>query len=66
MNKEGGDRFGKALNQTVKYIASTIDRKGNEDEDKSAFEVFIIVQRGLDIGFFEYFNGEAELVEGGN
>lgn len=54
------------MNQTVKYIASTIDRKGNEDEDKSAFEVFIIVQRGLDIGFFEYFNGEAELVEGGN
>ena len=53
------------MNQTVKYIASTIDRKGNEDEDKSAFEVFIIVQRGLDIGFFEYFNGEAELVEGG-
>ena len=56
------------MNQTVKYIASTIDKRGNKDkdEDKSVFEVFVIVQRGLDIGFFEYFNGEAELVEGGN
>lgn len=53
------------MNQTVKYIASTIDRKGNEDKDKKKFEVFVIIQRGLDIGFFEYFNGEAELVEGG-
>ena len=37
------------MNQAVKDIASTIDRKGNEDEDKSAFEVFIIVQTGMSL-----------------
>ena len=49
------------MNQAVKDIASTIDRKGNEDKDKSAFEVFIIVQTGLDIGIFEYYNGASDL-----
>ena len=37
------------MNQAVKDIASTIDRKGNEDKDKSAFEVFIIVQTGMSL-----------------
>jgi hypothetical protein len=53
------------LNQAVKDIASTIDRKGNEDKDKSAFEVFIIVQTGLDIGIFEYYNGASDLDQEG-
>ena len=55
------------MNQAVKDIASTIDKRGNKDkdEDKSVFEVFVIVQRGLDIGFFEYYNGVSDLDEEG-
>jgi hypothetical protein len=61
IKKHKGDRMEKALNQAVKDIQETIDEKGNITD--SAFEVFVLVQRGMDIGFFEYHNDESNLDE---
>jgi hypothetical protein len=49
------------LDQAVKDIAQTIDTKGNDGDNN--FEVFVIVQRGLDIGFFEYTSAQSVLDE---
>lgn len=56
-----GDRMEKALDQAVKDIAMTMDIQGNTDGEP--YEIFIIVQRGLDIGFFEYHNDVSNLEE---
>ena len=63
IKKYGGDRMEKALDQAVNHIAETIDDLGNNNNNK--FEVFILVQRGLDIGFFEYHNDISNLDEEG-
>ena len=49
--KSGGARLEEAIEQTVDAIVETIDTKGSTSGD---YEVFVIVQRGLDIAFFEY------------
>ena len=51
------------MNQAVKDIAATIDDWGFNPDN--GFEVFVIVQRGLDIGFFEYHNAQSNLDEDG-
>jgi hypothetical protein len=65
IKKKGGDRFEKALNQTVEDIAFTMDHWGSKTKEMNRFEAFVIVQRGLDIGFFEYYNGADDLRENG-
>jgi len=52
LKKVGGDRMEAALNQLCKAIEKTVYYKGNTSG--GAFEVFAVVQVGLDIGFFEY------------
>lgn len=48
-----GDRFEKALAQTVHEFAETMDEVGLAT---GQYEVYIVVQRGTKIGFFEYHN----------
>lgn len=57
--KRGGDRFENALNQAIDSVQESIDLKGENND--SNFEVFIVIQRGLDIGFFEYHNDRNNL-----
>lgn len=57
-----GDRLEEALNQSITSIVETIDEKGQNDNE---FETFIVVQRGLDIAFFEYHNDVTNLDEEG-
>lgn len=61
IKKHKGDRMENALNQAVKDIAMTIDDKGYQTDSKT--EAFVIIQRGLDIGFFEYHNDIDNLEE---
>lgn len=61
LKKVKGDRMEKALDQVITAIVETVDEKGNRGE--GAFETFVVVQRGLDIGFFEYHNDVSNLDE---
>ena len=54
--KVGGDHFEKALDQATKHIRATI-----EEESDTVKECFVVVQRGLDIGFFEYHARQEDL-----
>lgn len=63
LKKVGGDRMEKALDQLCKAIHKTVYYKGNTSDDE--FEVFAVVQVGLDIGFFEYHFDESNLEEEG-
>lgn len=58
LKKIGGDHFEKALDQATKHIRATI-----EEESETVKECFVIVQRGLDIGFFEYHARPEDLVD---
>ena len=51
------DRMEDALHQTVEHIAVTMD-------ENKYYEVFVIIQRGVDIGFFEYHNDRSNLRTG--
>ena len=56
IKKHGGDYLEKALNQLVNAINLTGDETGD-------LEIFLIVQRGLEIGFFEFssmFHGDLD------
>lgn len=48
LKKKGGDHLEKALDQASRHIAHQLEN------DRDYRECFVIVQRGLDIGFFEY------------
>jgi hypothetical protein len=61
LKKEGGDRIEDALAQLCDSIQETIDIKGNLYG--SEFEVFAVVQYGLNIGFFEYHADQSNLDE---
>lgn len=52
-----------ALNQLCKAIIKTVYHKGNSSRDE--YEVFPVVQVGLDIGFFEYHTDQSNLEEEG-
>lgn len=56
LKKVGGDHFEKALDQATKHIRETI-----EEESDTVKECFVVVQRGLDIGFFEYHARQEDL-----
>lgn len=56
LKKVGGDHFEKALDQATKHIRATI-----EEESDTVKECFVVVQRGLDIGFFEYHARQEDL-----
>ncbi len=56
LKKVGGDHFEKALDQATKHIRATI-----EEESETVKECFVVVQRGLDIGFFEYHARQEDL-----
>jgi hypothetical protein len=58
LKKVGGDHFEKALDQVTKHIQKTI-----EEGHHTVKECFIVVQRGLDIGFFEYHARHEDLQE---
>lgn len=58
LKKHEGGRFEDAVHQTVKGIIETVDRKGNQT---GSFDVFLIVQQGLEIAFFEYHNDRTNL-----
>jgi len=51
-----------AVEQTTAAIYETVDKKGNQTEN---FEVFLVVQRGMDIAFFEYHTDTTNLTEQG-
>ena len=61
VKKTGGKRLEEAMEQTVESIVQTIDTQGS----LGSFETFVIVQRGLDIAFFEYHNDRDNLDEDG-
>lgn len=61
LKKEGGDRIEDALAQLCDSMQETIDIKGNLYG--SQFEVFAVVQYGLNIGFFEYHADQSNLDE---
>ena len=63
LKKTGGDRMEKALVQLCDAIAETIDTKGNTPSDEDQFEVFAVVQCGLNIAFFEYHQDQSNLDE---
>lgn len=48
-----GDRFEKALDQTVDDYAETMDAAGQQS---GVYDVFIVIIKGTKIGFFEYHN----------
>lgn len=60
LKKVGGDLFEKALDQATKDIRATI-----EQESETVKECFVVIQRGLDIGFFEYHARQEDLKEKG-
>lgn len=60
LKKVGGDLFEKALDQATKDIRATI-----EQESETVKECFVVIQRGLDIGFFEYHARQEDLDEKG-
>ena len=49
LKKVGGEHFAKALDQATKHIRATI-----EEGSDTVKECFVVIQRGLEIGFFEY------------
>ena len=59
--KKVGARLEDALVQVCDTIAETVDTKGNTFPDE--FEVFVVVQSGLKITFFEYHNYQNNLDE---
>ena len=61
VKKAGGARLEEAMEQTVESIVETMDRQGQI----GSFDTFVIVQRGLDIAFFEYHNDRNNLDEEG-
>ena len=63
LKKTGGDRMEKALVQLCEAIPETIDTKGNTPGDEGQFEVFAVVQCGLNIAFFEYHQDQSNLDE---
>ena len=52
VKKKQGDSIHKAMEQLGDAIVDTIDKKSL----KESYSCFAIVVRGLEIGFFEYFN----------
>jgi hypothetical protein len=61
LKKKGGDRIEDALNQLRNSLEETLDTKGNTYKDE--FEIFAVVQSGLDIGFFEFHEDQSNLDE---
>jgi hypothetical protein len=61
--KKEGQRIEDALVQLCESLEETIDTKGNIHN--SEFEIFAVVQSGLDIGFFEFHMDESNLDEEG-
>ena len=53
LKRESGGRLEDAVFQTTAAIYETVDKKGNQTE-KENFEVFLVVQRAMDIAFFGY------------
>lgn len=56
LKKIGGDHFEKALDQATRHIRATIETESSEVK-----ECFVVVQRGLDIGFFEFHARQEDL-----
>lgn len=59
--KKVGERIEDALAQLCDALLETVDMKGNANDNQ--FEIFAVVQAGLDIGFFEYHSDESNLDE---
>lgn len=63
IKKHKGDRMENALNQAISGLIQTMDETGNQRDNM--FELYVIVQRGVNIGFFEYHNDVSNLEEEG-
>lgn len=61
--KKEDERLEDALVQLRDALLETVDRKGNTNN--SRFEIFAVVQAGLDIGFFEFHSDQDNLDEEG-
>jgi len=57
IKKRGGQSLAEALLQLIGSIDETLEEQGNSTGDQ--YQAYVIVQRGLDIGFFEYYNLDA-------
>lgn len=62
LKKKGGARMEEAVNQTIDALVETIDYQGQKND---IFDIFIVIQRGLDRVFFEYHNDKTNLDEQG-
>ena len=58
LKEVGGDHFEKALSQATKHIRATIEERSDTEK-----ECFVVVQRGLYIGSFEFHARQEELEE---
>ena len=61
--KKVGERKEDALNQICESILETVDKKGNALGTESEFEVYAVVQNGVEIGFFEFHSDADNLDE---
>jgi hypothetical protein len=61
--KKEGERIEDALAQLCDATLESIDMKGNINNGE--FEIYAVVQAGLDIGFFEYHSDKSNLDEEG-
>lgn len=61
--KKQGERMEDALAQLCASLVETLDEKGNIEDDQ--FEIYVVVQAGTDIGFFEYHSDLSNLDEEG-
>ena len=63
LKKEGGARIEDALTQTTNSITETMDQQGSSRALK--YDAFVVIQRGMEIAFFEYHNDASNLNEEG-
>lgn len=54
LKKDKGDRMEDALHQTIVSIIETLDLQGSNKSQE--FDVYVVIQRGMEIAFFEYHN----------
>lgn len=61
LKKQDGDRLEEALDQLRESLEETVDQQGYDSDNE--FAIFAVVQRGLDIGFFEFHMDQTNLDE---
>ncbi|KAL9006276.1 MAG: hypothetical protein Q9188_000967 [Gyalolechia gomerana] len=63
LKSESGESLMEALDQLTSSMPTLVDDMGNQD--KSNFNIFLIIIKGKSLGFFEYHNDRSNLYEDG-